>query len=730
MEKRKLSAIPRESADADMLETARRLDGMSHIVTARLVEDNKILLLNFFEIVTLREGKTEAAFRTFLSDSDYITQDLKVSNIKWLTAAFEGMGNFSLMDHVWDPKMEKWMWKEKVFIRSAGDLKMIEDFFRDYAKPDDEYRPWSAIIRFQNGVKEKRLDAKHKKETDVIDAVMAPIGKVPEEFFNWVWEHGMGFSRYLIYKEEKKGKAICECTHCKKTGIVDRKEIRLRNNEKGTCPFCGSRVTIKAKGRMPARIYDERWFLYVDPTDDGFVLRYFKAIRCIQGDGYIDMSINKNRVVQTIHEYSRAIYKFPGGKPQCVSYEWGVYKQRGMPRWCPDNGKIAYLNCILYPGNLPQAWEHTPMKYSALEVLSANIPTVSLYYENAMGRYLNFPKLEWLCKMGLNNLARDVISDHGYCSGMTGKVNYKGGTIYEILGLTKVNTRILQAVDGDHNVLRLLQVSQQMGFQFKPEQLKEYYETFGCNTELLKQANRKVSLHKLVKYITKESERYPLGSERGCWQYAYMRYTEREDPRIERKRNTAKDWLEYLGWCEALKYDLDNMFIYMPTNFKKVHDRTAKEYQALQDKKAAVEKKRQEAMARKRMEQTRKAMEELFKKNAGTDVFSIKGNGLVLVVPRNGDEIKAEGETLHHCVGGYVERVAKGETSIFFVRKTEAPEKPYFTMEYRENRVTQCRGYKNCGMPPEVEAFVKVFEKKMQDSMRREKIEKKRRKAG
>ena len=209
-----------------------------------------------------------------------------------------------------------------------------------------------------------------------------------------------------------------------------------------------------------------------------------------------------------------------------------------------------------------------------------------------------------------------------------------------------------------------------------------------------------------------------------------MRYTEREDPRIERKRNTAKDWLEYLGWCEALKYDLDNMFIYMPTNFKKVHDRTAKEYQALQDKKAAVEKKRQEAMARKRMEQTRKAMEELFKKNAGTDVFSIKGNGLVLVVPRNGDEIKAEGETLHHCVGGYVERVAKGETSIFFVRKTEAPEKPYFTMEYRENRVTQCRGYKNCGMPPEVEAFVKVFEKKMQDSMRREKIEKKRRKAG
>lgn len=77
-----------------------------------------------------------------------------------------------------------------------------------------------------------------------------------------------------------------------------------------------------------------------------------------------------------------------------------------------------------------------------------------------------------------------------------------------------------------------------------------------------------------------------------------------------------------------------------------------------------------------------------------------------------------------------MERVAKGETSIYFIRKAEAPETPYFTMEYRDNHVTQCRGYKNCGMPPKVEAFVKVFEKKLQDSMRQEKSEKKHRKAG
>lgn len=718
LDKRKLSKIPRELATPDMAEVAKRLENMNHIVTARLLEDKKILQLTFYEVSKLKQGKSEAAFRTFLSDNDYITQDLKVSKVKWQTAAFDYMWDFSLLRHEWDSAAQGWSWKEEVFIRSEEDWEIIERFFEGYFSPEDKFRPWDAIQRFQDEVKERRLSARHKKEKDKIDTVMEPIKDVPVEFFDWVWECGMSFSRYLIYKEEKRGTAVCECTHCKSVGIVNRREIRLRNNEKGICPFCGSRVTIKAKGRMPAQIFDARWFLYADPTQDGFVLRYFKADRCIRSDSYVDVIINKERVAQHVHEYRRSIYTFPKGKPKHVSYEWGVYKQRGLPRWCPDSGWMDCMECILYPGNLPQAWAHTPMKYSALEVLSANIPTVSISYENAMKVYLDFPNLEWLCKMGLNNLARDIIINKNYYHSMAGKVNYKGKTIYEILGLTKVNTRVLQAVDGNNYVLRLLQVSQQIGLQFKPEQLQEYYETFECNTELLKQANRKVSLHKLVKYITKESERYPLGDKGGCRQYSYMRYKEREDPRIERKRNMAKDWLEYLGWCKELKYDLDNMFIYMPTNFKKVHDRTAKEYQELQDRKAAAEKKRREREAKRNMEQTRKALEEILKTNDGEDAFSIKGKGLVLVVPKTADDIRAEGEKLHHCVGGYVDRVAKGETNIFFVRKADSPDEPYFTLEWKNNDVFQCRGLHNCDMTPDVKAFTQAFKTKMLDSIK------------
>ena len=728
MDKRKLAKVPVETATDDMLDIAQRLDGMRHIVTASLIDDNKILLLYFYEVSKLKKGKREAAFRTFLSRDDYITQDLEQSNVKWLTASFYNMRDLDMWESHWNDKTHNFDHKELIYINSNDELHMVLDFFEGYQTDSGRLSPWDRVYKFQEEVMKRRLSAKHKKETDKIDRKMEPIKEVPKEFYDWVWETGMSFSRYVIYKETDKGKAECQCTYCKRIGVVDRKEIRLRNNEKGNCPMCGSPVTFKAKGKLAAQNRDERWFAYVDPQEEGFVFRYFHAVRNLRNEQYIKQCLDKVPVTEYINEYSRAFYTFPKGKPISDSYEWTTYKSSGKTRWCHDEGKICCMECILYPGNLPQAWEHTPMKYSALEVLARNVPTQSARYEDGINRYLEFPKLEWICKMGLNQIAIEIIN--GRYHGSVGKIKFSGETIYDILGLNKVNTRILQEIDGNDYELRLLQVAQQIGIRFTPEQLREYYETFECNTDLMKATKQKVSLHKMVKYITKESENYPIGERGGCWQYSYMRYTEREDPRIERKRNCAHDWLEYLKWCEALKYDLDNMFIYMPKNFKKVHDRTAQEYQALQDKKAAAEKKRQEALARKRMEKIKKDMEELFEKNGETDAFKIKGNGLVIVVPKSGDEIKAEGEKLHHCVGGYVDRVARGETNIFFVRKSVEPDVPYFTMEFKNNKIIQCRGSHNCGMPPEVEAFVKVFEKKMQEASKENKTEKKHRKVG
>lgn len=127
------------------------------------------------------------------------------------------------------------------------------------------------------------------------------------------------------------------------------------------------------------------------------------------------------------------------------------------------------------------------------------------------------------------------------------------------------------------------------------------------------------------------------------------------------------------------------------------------------------------------MEQTKAALAEILEANGGnTDAFALSGRGLILVVPRSADDIKAEGEALHHCVGNYVERVAKGETAIFFIRKKEEPEKPYYTMEWKNNKVYQCRGSHNCGMTPEVKAFTEAFQKIKLETIKKDKQEKRK----
>ena len=66
-------------------------------------------------------------------------------------------------------------------------------------------------------------------------------------------------------------------------------------------------------------------------------------------------------------------------------------------------------------------------------------------------------------------------------------------------------------------------------------------------------------------------------------------------------------------------------------------------------------------------------------------------DGLLIRPARTPGELTAEGEALHHCVGGYADRMAAGETVILFIRKAEDPDTPFYTLEYRNGVVVQCR---------------------------------------
>ena len=78
-------------------------------------------------------------------------------------------------------------------------------------------------------------------------------------------------------------------------------------------------------------------------------------------------------------------------------------------------------------------------------------------------------------------------------------------------------------------------------------------------------------------------------------------------------------------------------------------------------------------------------------------------------------ELTAEGKALHHCVGGYIRRMAEGETAIFFLRKANEPDKPFYTLELQKKRVIQCRTEHNASYDrnPDAKNFVDMWMEKV-----------------
>lgn len=79
---------------------------------------------------------------------------------------------------------------------------------------------------------------------------------------------------------------------------------------------------------------------------------------------------------------------------------------------------------------------------------------------------------------------------------------------------------------------------------------------------------------------------------------------------------------------------------------------------------------------------------------------------------RSTQEIVAEGQKLHHCVGRYAEQMAEGDCAILFLRQEQEVETPYYTVEVQGNNIIQVRGAHNCAPTPEVKKFLNAWEEK------------------
>lgn len=162
----------------------------------------------------------------------------------------------------------------------------------------------------------------------------------------------------------------------------------------------------------------------------------------------------------------------------------------------------------------------------------------------------------------------------------------------------------------------------------------------------------------------------------------------------------SSKYRDYCNMRDQLPKEVKSEFPCLPKDINKYHDKIIPIYnreQAFKKKKELEDKQN-------------KYIENFYKKaieyNYADDTYFIKACEELT-------DLLVEGNTLHHCVGSYVNSVSEGREYILFLRKASDPDIPYFTIDVTPNgQVRQIHGLRNCNIDDEIKPFVDIWAKK------------------
>lgn len=549
-----------------------------------------------------------------------------------------------------------------------GAEKAIVDYLDNEKKTGFE-----AIFYFQSEIKKEGLRIAHKRITDRIDSKMELVPALPKGFDKWIENVAMVHSRYIYYMYSKKVKEGY-CTHCKAMVPI----TSPKHNTAGKCTRCKSEITYKAV-KKAAVVRDEGYASIFQKTKEGFIFRYFEIVKKYRD--YLNPEMYTLEAIRIMFDKNLKIIG---------EYEWAEFKNTGVIRWIIREQKTwsysyyqsntRYMQAsTLYNRNLNKVFKDTEYQYSAIDLLAKGLKGERFCPDTYLKEYKQHKFLEYIVKLKLYQIVK------GYLRGYDCYLNESGQRIHEVLKVSKEQVKQLSEMNATYTELRVLQIANKAGVRLTSAQLRWTTENIGMS-ELIK-FMRYSTGHKVIKYLKKQSAS--------------------EDIKI---MDLGRDYCDYLETAEKLEYDLNNSFIFFPKRLKQSHDLVVEEWKEKKEHIEAMEDDERD-----------KVMEEIAEELVKN--YSMKDKHFSIRIPWSCGEIRNEGHTLHHCVGGYVKRVLTKETTILFVRKNEEIDQPYYTLEIKHNNVAQLRGKNNCSPTPEVQAFVDKFKrKKLQEKFEKEAV--------
>jgi hypothetical protein len=341
-------------------------------------------------------------------------------------------------------------------------------------------------------------------------------------------------------------------------------------------------------------------------------------------------------------------------RPREMSTVWSR-----LDHYFPKN-RICNADCSLQ--NVAAALSGTPLQYIPLEPYQGE----SMDMVKLLDLACQYPCVEYLTKMGLGELVNERLR-----TGSTrDAVNWRGKSVTSVLRCRKQDVQhiINQIQRGRWTAIHLWLYQQglKFGFSLTDEEIQAACRIFPHDRKQMQKTIRQGRFDKVIRYIIKQQS-FITGPLEGV----------------------LRNWNDYLDECAKLEMDCTSDSILFPSNLLKAHQETTKRVKYKED--AALNEKI-----------TVRATQ-LLKK------YRYSSGGLMIRPAISSGELVAEGNALHHCVGGYAKRYAEGQTIILVVRKKSHPDTPFFTVEMDKDKVVQCRGDKNCPKTQEVGSFLDGF---------------------
>lgn len=658
MNKRELAKIPVMDAPEELVKKVceSNKDVSKYMVTAELVQDDQILLLYFFSVKDLQRGNTKAVYRFFISSDEYITQDLQSDKVKWLT----GKINNTLRCY-------------KLFYHAGAASNQDDGVIRKFFHKSSDCDPMVIIQTEQDRIHEKTVQDKLNKERLNINAQMQQFQTLPEDFDSFLREEVMN-DHYLFYSRKEN---YCFCTKCRNEYTItgyDRIEYsgfeqkKLKHNEKNHCRMCGSEVTCKGKGMGRGLMLQNKWALLIQKHGKKVHTRIFSVYWDLRRD---------YRNTEIIYE---ELYRSVFSEKSHNYYEMAAFHGRYEERWChlSNNQMLHHFlkNTVIYCHNIPDVFQDTPFQYCMLDEYVHTRYGIELYeygkawddsfmVDNYLALYQKRPYVESLMKLGCHELVKNM-------NGI--RTDSSKNTLPEILLLNRQHFKILmKATEFNPGVIQLF-VMQRIYELLKLQDSTDIIMAFNlCENSAdvgrIENLAGFVSVRKLLNYLAAQRKKGNLVS--------------------------MRDMEDHYNMLNELHYDIrENL---LPADFEAEHDRISLEVEVIRDEKQKIADEKYSGQIRARMFEMKHLM-------------NFQMNGLMVMAPQEAGDLRREGRTLRHCVGTYVKQVAEARTNIFFIRKEETPEVPYFTIEINmDGNMIQCRGKNNCDMPDEVKEFATAF---------------------